>query len=117
MAGGELAHLARADDEDPPPGQVAEDLRRQGRRGRGDGGGALADRGLGADALPRVEGLAEEPVEQRADRAALVRSPDLPLDLSLAGNQRVEAGGDAEQVRRGRVLLEPVDVVLELRAR
>ena len=65
-SGGELADPARADEQHAPAVEVAEDLlRERGRRG-GHRRGALADRGLGADALAELQRLAEHPVEQRA---------------------------------------------------
>ena len=73
-------------------------------RDRADRHGAAADRGLGAHALAGRERLAEEAVHERAGRVLhqreLVRALHLPLDLGLADDHRVEAGGDAEQVAR-----------------
>ena len=56
-----------------------------------------------------MQRLAEEPVEQRAGRAGLEGAPHLPEDLALAGNERVEPGGDAEEVQRRRLVPEPVE--------
>src|ERR671923_808167 len=117
VPGRHLADLSGADDEDPPAGEVSEHLRSEGRRGGRDGGRALADRGFGADALAGMERLPEEPVEERPDRAALVRRADLTLDLSFARDQRIEPGGDAKEVRGRRLLLEAEEVRLELRRR
>ena len=57
---------------------------------------------------PGVERHPERPVEQRARRAGLERVAHLPEDLPLARDERVEPGGDAEQVQRGRLVGEPV---------
>ncbi len=52
--------------------------------------------------LPAAERVAEEPVRDRTGGALherqLVGALDLPLDLSLADDHRVEPGGDREQV-------------------
>ena len=61
-----------------------------------------------------VQRLAEEPVEQRPGRADLVRGPHLAEDLALAGNERVEPGGDAEEMERGGLVAQPVERRLEL---
>ena len=63
-----------------------------------------------------MERLPEEPVEQRAGRAALERVAHLAEDLALAGHERVEPGGDAEEVQRGAVVAEPVEHGRERRA-
>ncbi len=117
VARGELADLARADDHDAAAGKVAEDLCGEGGGGRGDGRRALPDRGLGPHSLACVQRLAEEPVEERPDRPALVGRPHLPLDLAFARHERVEPGSDAEQVGGGGLLLQSIEVRLELRAR
>ena len=58
---------------------------------------------------PGVERLTEEAIEERAGRADLERVAHLAEDLALAGHERVEPGGDAEQVQRGAVVAEPVE--------
>ena len=63
-----------------------------------------------------MERLAEEAVEQRAGGADLEGVPHLAEDLALARHERVEAGGDAEQVQRGAVVAEPVEHRSERRA-
>ena len=63
-----------------------------------------------------MERLAEEAVEQRAGGADLERVPHLAEDLALARHERVEPGGDAEQVQRGAVVAEPVEHGGERRA-
>ena len=73
--------------------------------GGGNGDAALADPRLGAHALAGRERAAEEAVEDRAGRALdqrqLVGALDLALDLGLAEDHRVEAGGDVEEVAGG----------------
>ena len=86
------------------PSSSSEDLlRERGGRGR-DRRGALGDRRLGAHLLAGVQRLAEEPVEQRPGRARLEGGAHLAEDLALAGDERVEPGGDAEEVERGRLV-------------
>ena len=58
--------------------------------------------GLGTHPLAGGEGVAEQAVRDRAGGALhqreLVGALDLPLDLGLAHDHRVQPGGDAEQV-------------------
>ena len=109
VARGQLAHLAGADEQHGAAVEIAEDLLCE----RGGGGRhrrrALADRGLDARATARVQRLAEEAVEQRAGRTDLEGIAHLAEDLALAGHERVETGGDAEQVEGGAVVAEPVE--------
>ena len=108
-ARGELRNLTGADEQHAAPVEPAEHLLGQCRRGRRDRGRALGDRRLGAHLLAGVQRLAEEPVEHRPGRAGLERRPDLAEDLALARNERVEAGGDPEEVQRRSLVREPVD--------
>ncbi len=55
-----------------------------------------------------MERHAEQALQVRAGRAAVESGPHLPEDLPLAGDHRVEPRGDAEQVQRGRLVLELV---------
>src|SRR5436309_910809 len=59
---------------------------------------ALADRGLGANALAGFQRGLEQPVGERPggllDERGLVRALDLALDLGLADDHRLEPGGD-----------------------
>ena len=109
FAGRELAHAAGADEQHAPASKVAEDLLRQRGRGRRHRRGALADRGLRPDALADLQRLAEDAVEQRPRRGGVVRRPDLAEDLALAGNERVEPGGDAEEVDGRGLVVQAVD--------
>ena len=103
-----LADLPGTEHEHPPAGEIVEDLlRERGGRGR-HRGGAFADRRLEPDTPPGVERLAEELVEERAGRAGLERGPHLAEDLALTRHERVEAGGDAEEMQRRRLVAEPV---------
>ena len=56
-----------------------------------------------------MQRLPEELVEERARRAGLEGRPHLAEDLALAGNERVEPGGDTEEVQRGRLVAEAVE--------
>src|SRR6266536_2005254 len=99
VPGGLLADLAGPDEEDRAAREVAEHLLGE-RRGRSrDRRWALPDRRLRAHLPPRVERLAEQPVEQRRGRPRLERGPHLAEDLALARHERVEAGGDPEEVQ------------------
>ncbi len=98
----ELAHLPRAEQQRALALEPAERLRGQlDRRGR-DRLRHLREPGLGADALARVEGVLEEPVQHRAGgtgrERGLVGLAHLPEDLSLARDERVEARRDPEEV-------------------
>ena len=90
-------------------GEIAEHLlgKRCGRRR--DRRRALSDRSLHPNALARVQCLAEEPVEKRACGAGFERGPHLAEDLPLAGNERVEPGGDSKQVKRRRLVPEAIE--------
>ena len=90
------------------PVEIAEDLRRERGGGGRHRGRALADRRLGAHALAELERLAEDAVEQRPGRGGVERRPHLAEDLALAGNQRVEPGGDAEEMDRRGLVVHPV---------
>src|SRR5581483_9773007 len=68
----------------------------------------LADRRLRADALADPERLPEDAVEQRPRRGGIVGGPHLPEDLALTRDERVEPGRDAEEVDRGRLVVEAV---------
>ena len=111
--GCELADPARADEQHAAPGQIAEDLLRKGGcRGR-NRRRVLADRGLGADALPDLERLPEDAVEQRPGRRGIERRAHLAENLALAGNERVETGGNAEEVDGRCFVVQPVDDGIE----
>ena len=90
------------------PLEIAEDLRRERRRGRRHGGRALADRRLGPDTLAELQRLAEHPVEQRAGGGGVEGGSHLAEDLALARDQGVEPGRDAEEMERRRVVVHPV---------
>ena len=62
-----------------------------------------------------MERLAEHVVEQRPGRAGLEGVAHLAEDLALAGDERVEPGGDAEEVERRRLVAQPVEHGHELR--
>ena len=105
VAGGLLAHLARAEQDDRAALEAAEDLLRERGGGGRHRGRALADRGLRSHLPARVKRLPKDTVEHRAGRPELVRKPHLAEDLALARNERVEPCRDAEQmVGRGPVV-------------
>ena len=56
-----------------------------------------------------MDGIAEEPLEQGAGRAELRRPSHLAENLALAGDERVEARGDAEEMERGGVVVQAVE--------
>ena len=104
-----LAHLPGAEHEHPPSREIVEDLLRERGGGRRHRRGALADRRLEPHPAAGVQRLPEELVEERAGRARLERGPHLAEDLALAGDERVEAGGDAEEVQRRRLVPQSVE--------
>jgi hypothetical protein len=71
--GGRLARLARADDDDVAPGEVADDLGGEVDRHGRDARAARAQRGLRAHALARLQRGGEQAVGERAGRARLER--------------------------------------------
>ena len=118
VRGGELAGLAGAHDEHGVVLELAEHLEGQ-LDGRGaDAHGALADGRLGAHALAHFERVPEQAVEDDAGATAfaglLVGGLHLGDDLRLADDHRIEARGDAEQVRDGPVPGVAVQARLEL---
>ncbi len=52
-------------------------------------------------------------VEHRAGRDRLVGVAHLAEDLALAGHERIEPGGDAEEVERRLVFVQPVEDAFE----
>ncbi len=74
VAGGEVGHLARADEQDGLGVQRAEDLPGELGGDRGDGDGGAADLGFGADLFGNGEGTLKKGVERRLDGA------DFPAD-------------------------------------
>ena len=114
----QLAHLAGADDEDGLVAEVVEDLADVIDGGAGDRDVAAGDAGFGADALGDAAGVGKQGVQQRAGAVVLVSQlvgiRHLPGDLPLADDEAVEAGGDAEQVAHGVVVVADVQVRLDL---
>src|SRR4029079_2513407 len=93
-----LPHLPGSNKEDPAAVEVAEHLLRKRGGSRRHRCRALADRRLRAHLAARMKRVAEDAVEQEAGRADLVRDAHLAEDLALSGNERVEPGGDAEEM-------------------
>ena len=120
MLGGQLADLARAEEENLQAVQVAEDLLRQLDGRIRDRDGVLADAGVGADSFRHAHRLIENLREERIERAALAagqeRGAHLSGDLRLADDHRVEPRGDAEEVLEHVAVAKDVDVFLQLRA-
>ncbi len=95
VAGGELGHLACADEQDGLALQAAEDLAGEVDGDGGDGDGAGADLGFGADFLGDGEGALEEGFERGAGDGADLAGDgvglfDLAEDLGLAYDHGVE---------------------------
>jgi hypothetical protein len=101
--------VAGAHEQDTAAVELPEHLLDERRRGSRDRCRALRDRRLRADLLPGVQRLTEEAIEHRPGRARLECRADLTEDLALARNERVQAGGDAEEVQGGGLVREAVD--------
>ena len=56
-----------------------------------------------------MESLAKEPVEDRSGRPDFIGRPHLSEDLALARHHRIEPSGDAEEMQRGRLVLQTVE--------
>ena len=111
----ELDHLARADQQRRVAVEAREHAPREPDAGRGDRNGGCPDRGLGANALrDRKRGL-EQAVELAARGARLpggaVGVLELPEDLRLAEDQRVEPGSNRERMAHG---VRPLDAIQAL---
>ena len=95
MRGGELTHLAGADQQRRPAFQLLEDLASHINGHRRDRHRVLADAGLGTHPLAHLQGVAEEPVQQDTGALALMGGVigflDLAHDLGLTHHQRIEA--------------------------
>ena len=121
MGGGQLRHLAGADHEHGAGLQAAEDLARERDRRVADRYGALAEPGVRAHPFADRERPGEELVQERAGaprtRGQRVGLLDLAEDLRLADDQRVEAGGDPEQVPRHVGAAARIEMRLQIRLR
>ena len=109
------AHVARPDHHDAGAAQSGLVLAAgDGHGGVGERGGALADAGLGAHPLARLQRMAEERGEDRARRALflgpLEGAAHLAHHLGLARHHRLETRGHREQVG-GHVVVEADDGV------
>ena len=116
----QLRHLARADDQHAPPREVADDLARELHRDGADRHRVAGDRvsrrtrraTRNAPSSKQVRSTAPAvPCWTAASYACLV----WPEDLRLAHDQRIEAGGDAEQVADGRRVAVLVEVLGQIR--
>src|SRR5690606_39024130 len=112
--------LAGADQEHGGIVRSGEAVQRQAHGGGGDRHRVDADPGVGARTLGRGEGLLEQAVELAAQGAgAARRGPGLlhlAEDLRFAQHQRVEAGGDPEQVADRLGVLVPVEIGAQVAA-
>ena len=113
----QLRHLAGAEDQDVQPRQLAEDLLGELDRGVAHRDRPFAEPGLRAHAFADGERGVKQPVRHRAGALHVargrVRGLDLAEDLRLADDERVEAGGDAEQMARRIGAAMAVEVVGE----
>ena len=112
---GELDHVAGADQERRVALEAAEDAARELDAGGCDRDRARADGGLAADLLGDGERRLEQPVQQRARGARLLRRAvgvlQLAEDLGLAEDQRIESGSDREDVPDRIRLLDAVQAI------
>ncbi len=109
------AHVARPDHHDAGAAQARLVLAAgDGHGGVGEGGGALADAGLGAHPLARLQRVPEECIENGSRGALFLGSLEGTADLSdhlgLARHHRFEPRGHREQVG-GDVVIEADDGV------
>ena len=102
VAGGQLAHLAGAEEQRPAVLDAAQRGGRELDRGSRDRLGHVREARLGAHPLARPERILEEPVQQRPGRAGgqrgVVGLAHLAENLRLARHERVEPGRHAEEV-------------------
>ncbi len=98
----QLDGLASAEEEDLAVGNRLEDAPDERKGDPGDGDRTRPERRLGPDPLATLERRLEEPPRDGTRSARLgratVRLADLPEDLRLAEDHRIESGGDAEEV-------------------
>ena len=113
----EFGHLARADQENGRAFERAENLSPQLDRREADRDGRGSDARLASDSLGDVQRVVHEPVEDAARRACLdgdcVSVSNLTEHLRLADDERVERGGDAEDVSHGGLVGVRVEVTVE----
>src|SRR5688572_9271595 len=121
MDGGELAHLARADDQNRAPLEVAEDFSGELDGGVADRHRALGKCGLRSHAFAGGKCRRKELVQKGAGAPQLRGDTeglfDLPEYLGLAHHKRVEAGGNTVEVPHGFMAGLRVQVRSELVAR
>ena len=121
VARGELAHLPGAEEQRPSTAEAAELPRGEIHRRRSDRFRHLREPCLRPYPLPRAQGVFEETVQERPGRAggqgSLVGEAHLPEDLRLPRHERVEPGGDPEEVLDGLFVLPGREHVFELQPR
>ncbi len=89
-------------------GEIAEHLLGKSCGRRRNRCRALSDRGLHPNALPVCSAWRKSRSRNGPADAGFERRPHLAEDLSLAGNERVEPGGDAEEVERRRLVPQAI---------
>ncbi len=119
MARGQLAHLARANQEDRAALERSEDLARQLDGHRGDGNRVRANFSFGADLFGGGKGALQQVFELAADGARSAGHGEslfhLAQNLRLAHHHRVQAGGHAEQMANGVLVAVLIEVRRENR--
>ena len=112
------AHVAGADDEHASSGKAAQPIDGEFDSGVTDRCRAPSDRRLGACSFAGTHGVAEQQVERRPGSSAvdgrLPRRLHLAEDLTLAEDERVESGGNLEEVRRRGIVVERDQVGMQL---
>ena len=118
VTGGQLGHLAGADEQDRLPLQSPEDLLGQLDRGEADGNRVGGNPRLRPHPLGDAESVVQDPVQNDARRPAFRRPTvgflDLSQNLRFAHDQGVEAGGDPEQVADRLLVTVQVEATVHL---
>ena len=116
--GRQLGRLAGADDDHRARLEVADDVAGEVDGHARDADALARDAGLRAHALAGLQRGAEQAVGHRPGGAGLERrlvgAADLALDLGLADDHRVQAGGHAVELARGVAVARRVDDRREL---
>ncbi len=118
MGGGQLYHLAGADEQHPDVGQVFKQLAGQSHRGGSHADRVRADLGAGAHLLGDRERTLEQLVQRAAQGAGLFGHAHgilhLPQDLRLAQHHGIQPAGDAESVAGRLVVVQRIGVAAQL---
>jgi len=112
-----LADGAGAENQGAAVGEFAEDALGEFYAGGGDGHWAGAEFSFRADTLAGFEGTLEEAIENGAGSAVFVRDAigfaDLAEDFGFAEEERVEAGGNAEEMADGGAIVMMIEDAVE----